>query len=153
MGCIGMNLDDFRRCTPAEFSVIYRFWLQHDERNVQNDWEQTRFLACCMLQPYSKKKLSPTDVCRFSWERKREQEAKKEVSTKERFEEIAKKWGERRDVIYFSLSFEELFSSTEFVSFSQRCCNSLRFMRASSLYLAHFSSSLRRFSFAFSALI
>lgn len=25
MGCIGMNLDDFRRCTPAEFSVIYRF--------------------------------------------------------------------------------------------------------------------------------
>lgn len=93
MGCIGMNLDDFRRCTPAEFSVIYRFWLQHDERNVQNDWEQTRFLACCMLQPYSKKKLSPTDVCRFSWERRREQEAKKEVSTKERFEEIAKKWG------------------------------------------------------------
>lgn len=93
MGCIGMNLDDFRRCTPAEFSVIYRFWLQHDERNVQNDWEQTRFLACCMLQPYSKKKLSPTDVCRFLWERKREQEAKKEVSTKERFEEIAKKWG------------------------------------------------------------
>ncbi|MBD8980843.1 MAG: hypothetical protein EGR83_02130 [Bacteroides cellulosilyticus] len=93
MGCIGISLDDFRRCTPAEFAAIYRVWQQHDERNVQDGWERTRFLACCILQPYSKKKLSPTDVCRFSWERKREQETKKEVSTKERFEEIAKKWG------------------------------------------------------------
>ena len=50
-------------------------------------------VTLCEKDPDKKKLDSPTDVCRFSWERKREQEAKKEVSTKERFEEIAKKWG------------------------------------------------------------
>ena len=93
MGCMGMSMNDFSRCTPSEFSIAYKVWQEKEQRLERESWEQTRFLACCMLQPYSKKKLSPTDVCRFSWERKREQEAKKEVSTKERFEEIAKKWG------------------------------------------------------------
>ena len=91
VGGIGMSLTDFDRCTPQEFHRIYEGWSRH---HLQEPWERTRFLACCMLQPYSKKALKATDVCRFPWEKGQNiGKAEAEASTRERFEELVKRMG------------------------------------------------------------
>lgn len=95
VGYMGMSIDDFCRCTPSEFSTIYEAWQEKSQRKEQETWEQTRFLACCILQPYSKKKLMPKDVCRFSWEKQQDEPSMEiEASSKERFEEIVRLWNE-----------------------------------------------------------
>ncbi len=40
--------------------------LEHYERG---DWERTRFLAYCNIQKSSSKRLSPTDLITFPWEK------------------------------------------------------------------------------------
>ena len=32
MGCIGMSLDDFERCTPSEFYAAWKQWHEQMER-------------------------------------------------------------------------------------------------------------------------
>lgn len=83
-----MSLRDFEGCTPQEFHWIYQSWCRH---RVEEPWERTRFLACCMLQPYSKKALKASDVCRFPWEAERSKALPHEESTKERFEELVRR--------------------------------------------------------------
>ena len=92
MGCMGMSMNDFSRCTPSEFSIAYKVWQEKEQRLERESWEQTRFLACFMLQPHSKRKLLPTDICRFSWENQPQDEKEESISTKDRFDEIAKLW-------------------------------------------------------------
>lgn len=89
VGSIGMSLTDFCHCTPHEFHCIYRSW---ERTRMREPWERTRFLACCVLQPYSKKALKVTDVCRFEWETEEKKQVAAE-STRERFEELKKKVG------------------------------------------------------------
>lgn len=48
------------------------------------------FLFCCVLQPYSKKALKVTDVCRFSWDVQEKLSLAVE-STRDRFEELKKR--------------------------------------------------------------
>nr|DAV78518.1 MAG TPA: hypothetical protein [Caudoviricetes sp.] len=83
-----MSLTDFERCTPDEFSQIYLYW---ERTHVHELWEQTRFLACCMLQPWSKKALKVTDVCRFEWDNRADHTPRHEESTRERFEELVRR--------------------------------------------------------------
>lgn len=92
LGCIGMSMKDFCRCTPFEFSSIYKAWQEKIQRQERESWEQTRFLACYMLQPHSKRKLLPSDICRFSWDKQSRSENEKSISTKDRFNEIVKLW-------------------------------------------------------------
>lgn len=87
VGGIGMSLTDFCRCTPQEFHCIYRSW---EQMHQHQPWEQARFLACCVLQPYSKKALKATDVCRFGWEEP-QNNPPPEQSTRQRFEELKKR--------------------------------------------------------------
>lgn len=89
VGSIGMSLTDFCRCTPHEFFLIYRHW---EQSHVRDPWERARFLACCVLQPYSKKALKVTDVCRFGWD-EQEKHTPATESTKERFEELKRRAG------------------------------------------------------------
>jgi len=89
LGGMGMSLDDFERCTPIEFEAAFRSW---EQNHCQDDWERARFLACCMLQPYSKKALKTEDVCRFPWDIRNSQvAAPAEESTWERFEELVRR--------------------------------------------------------------
>ena len=83
LGCIGMSEDDFARCTPAEVKE-------------RGEWERNRWLALCVLQPWSKKRLKAHDVCLFPWEIK-EQENREEPLDKterqERYEAAKKRYG------------------------------------------------------------
>ncbi len=73
MGCIGMSMDDFCRCTPSWFYKVYEAWHEREQRLEQAGWERTRMQCLCMLQPYSKKKLQARDVMQFPWEVKNEE--------------------------------------------------------------------------------
>ena len=56
--------------------------------------EQTRLLACCLLQPWSRKTLRPTDVIRLPWDKKEEvRKTSGAQSTRSRFEEIRQRAG------------------------------------------------------------
>ena len=52
MGCIGMSLDDFERCTPSEFYAAWKQWHEQMERMERSSWERTRTLALVYVQPY-----------------------------------------------------------------------------------------------------
>lgn len=69
MGCMGMRLNDFCLCTPAEFRAIFNAWQKREEMKQRQEWERTRMACLCSLQPYSKRKLDPTDILLFDWEK------------------------------------------------------------------------------------
>lgn len=64
-----MSLTDFDGCTPQQFTAIFEAWKEREERQRRDGWEQSRFVVCGLLQPYSKKVIAPGDVCVFSWEK------------------------------------------------------------------------------------
>jgi len=94
MGCLGMSLRDFERCTPFEFHSVFEAWSKHAEMRDRSEWEKTRYLCMCILQPYSKKKLRPVDVVVFPWERSTE--SKEVLSSEEqeaRYQAALKRYG------------------------------------------------------------
>ena len=88
LGSVGISLADFDALTPTEFEEVYRCW---ERSHLREPWEQARFLACSNLQPWSKKSLKVTDVCRFTWDDEHLGKQTTEPSTRERFEEVCKK--------------------------------------------------------------
>ena len=49
---------------------------------IRNGWEETRVICQCVLQPYSKRKLSARDVFPLPWD-ERDEEEEEEVLTEE----------------------------------------------------------------------
>ncbi|WP_290069796.1 hypothetical protein [Muribaculum intestinale] len=102
VGCIGMGHTDFCRCTPPEFQAIFDQW-HNRERNLDRGmWERARMMCICILQPYSKEPLSPTDIIRLPWDEEKlesvgtaamEQEDMPEL--KRRFSEVKARYGLR----------------------------------------------------------
>ena len=68
-----MSRTDFLQLTPEEFSEIAGQWNQNETVFFRSSWEQTRFMAHCILTPFSKKKLNPTDIVRFDWEKEKQE--------------------------------------------------------------------------------
>ena len=90
---MGLTLDDFERLTPEEFGRVYESW---SATHVRDSWERARFVARCALQPYSRRPLKATDVCRFGWDdAPAAGAAPPERSTRERFEELVRRTGAR----------------------------------------------------------
>lgn len=86
-----MSLADFCSMTPHEFDGTLRSW---HRTHVEQSWEQTRLVACCLLQPWSKKRLRPEEVMRFAWDRPQKNNAHPaESSTRQRFEELKRRCG------------------------------------------------------------
>ncbi len=98
LGCIGMSMQDFERCTPSEFKAIFDAWNGGRERLERSEWERVRMSCLCALQPYSKKKLKATDIMEFPWEKQeakteRREETREEVNA--RYEEAKRRFGLR----------------------------------------------------------
>lgn len=68
MGCIGMSMCDFERCTPAEFYEVWSRWQEREQQDQRDAWEQTRMLALFMVQPWSKTRLTVQDILTFPWD-------------------------------------------------------------------------------------
>lgn len=91
VGSMGMSLKDFDSLTPRQFRSVLDAW---QRVYIRQPWEQTRMLACCLLQPWSKKQLRPADVLRFEWDAPEKKEVHPaEQSTRQRFEEIRRRAG------------------------------------------------------------
>lgn len=71
-----MSLDDFMSCTPTEIAAIHEQWLNDGIAREHAQWERARMMCMCMLQPYAKNTLSPSDVMVFPWEGKGDDEMK-----------------------------------------------------------------------------
>ena len=98
LGCIGMSMDDFCRCTPSEFRAVYAEWQGLQDVLRRESWERMRMECLCSLQPYSKKRLAAEDIMRFPWEEadhEREADAKKEPSHAEIMERYRRAKAER----------------------------------------------------------
>lgn len=65
---MGMSLDDFMSCTSAEIAAIHEQWISDGIAREHAQWERARMMCMCMLQPYAKNTLSPSDVMVFPWE-------------------------------------------------------------------------------------
>lgn len=53
--------------------------IQNLEYNEEGDWSRTRFLAYCNIQKSSTKKIKPTDLITFPWEK--EDDNTEEINT------------------------------------------------------------------------
>ena len=96
LGCIGLSLDDFCRCTPAEFSAIHQCWADNERRKERGAWERTRMQCTTMLQPYSRHRLDPEDVLRFEWDGDHGDDDTEKLTAKEireRFEKVKREQG------------------------------------------------------------
>ena len=97
MGCIGMSIEDFERCTPSEFRAIYEMWQRQMEKEERGAWERMRMLGTCMLAPYSKRRLEAKDVMRFPWDEEEKSERENQTESKEvtmkRYTEAKRRYG------------------------------------------------------------
>lgn len=99
LGCIGMSMQDFERCTPSEFRAVFDAWNRRREMLERDEWERVRMSCLCTLQPYSKKKLRAVDIMEFPWEKHSEDSDKPIEETREdvnrRFAEAKRRYGLR----------------------------------------------------------
>lgn len=89
-----MSYDDFSRCTPEEFTSICEAYNRHDEAHSRESWERMRLLATVMIQPHTKKKITPLGLLLFPWDKKEDKKKEPEISKEEsrlRFETIVKR--------------------------------------------------------------
>ena len=68
VGAMGMGLADFCSMTPEEFRQAHRAWMETEESRMRSGWEMARTLSAFILQPWSKKRLQPSDVLKFPWD-------------------------------------------------------------------------------------
>lgn len=94
MGCMGMSMDDFCRCTPSEFNKAYEAWGECQERLERSAWERMRMQCLCSLQPYSSKKLRAEDLMRFPWEEEQKKSPCQEVQEELSHEEVMARYRE-----------------------------------------------------------
>lgn len=96
MGCIGMSMDDFCRCTPSEFQQVAKAWNASLERRERTSWEQVRTSCLCMLQPHSRQRLAPTDLMVFPWEKEKPANKPATSGKKTSTEELMRRYAEAK---------------------------------------------------------
>ena len=67
VGDMGMTVADFCELTPEEFSEALTIRQRPGVRRAGGG-ERARMMCMCILQPYAKNPLKPTDVMQFPWE-------------------------------------------------------------------------------------
>ncbi len=84
-GVVGIPPADIYPMDMETLDAAIRAWNEQEEQRYRTSWEQTRFLAHCLLTPYSKKKLRAEDIIRFPWEggRKKAKEKPHRLSPEE----------------------------------------------------------------------
>ena len=78
LGEMAMTWDEFMNYTPRVFANKVKGHHKAIERELQQSWEQTRWLAAIVINPHLKKQIKPKDLATFPWEQI------KKVATKEK---------------------------------------------------------------------
>ena len=71
MGVLKYSPSSFWDITLGEITTAIEYFHKMDTAHQQQSWERARFVALVLLQPHTKKgkKLKPSDVCQFEWEK------------------------------------------------------------------------------------
>lgn len=72
VGQIGMSVSDFEMCTPSEFESAVKMWHEKEEARLQSRWKMVRTMTTIMIQPHIKKKITPTSLLPFPWDKPKE---------------------------------------------------------------------------------
>ena len=78
LGEMAMTWEEFMNYTPRVFANKVKGHHKAIERELQQSWEQTRWLAAIVINPHLKKQIKPKDLATFPWEQI------KKVATKEK---------------------------------------------------------------------
>lgn len=70
LGLIRLSYDDFCRLTPTEFEHVYKAYSEKEDADYKDAWGRMRLAATVLLQPHTKKKITPEKVIIFPWEKK-----------------------------------------------------------------------------------
>jgi hypothetical protein len=70
LGQLGLTPSSLYDLTFREFSNAMAGRHHEIEMRERSEWERTRWLACLLLNPHTKKRLKPTDLATFEWEKK-----------------------------------------------------------------------------------
>ena len=92
VGTLGLRLQDTYSLTFDELAAIHRARQESEELSRRERWERTRFLAHCILAPFAKKRMRPTDIIRFDWEK--DDPPKATPATRQDFERIRRRYGD-----------------------------------------------------------
>lgn len=92
VGQIGMSLSELYGLDAEEFGAIYKSYAEREEGRYRAGWEQARFVSLNILSPYTKKKLKPTDIALFPWEKEQQRAERKRVSDRD-IERIKRQFG------------------------------------------------------------
>ena len=88
-----MTIDELYDLTPRSFSNKMIGYSQREEMIMQNHWEQTRMIVHSCLSPHLKKKMKPTELMPFDWDKKKK--VKKRIATQEEIQEVLKRYREK----------------------------------------------------------
>lgn len=88
-----MSYNDFERVTPIEFYYIYKAYTDSQTIKDRTSWEQTRILATMFVQPYSKSRITPTQLLPLPWDNKEKEQTTKLTKEQaiERFKKLLAK--------------------------------------------------------------
>ena len=68
LGEMAMTWEEFMNYTPRVFANKVKGHHKAIERELQQSWEQTRWLAAIVINPHLKKQIKPKDLATFPWE-------------------------------------------------------------------------------------
>lgn len=68
LGQLRLSPSAFYEITVQEIVAAMHGAAEVEERAYQQQWTQTRWLASLLLQPHTKNKIKPQDLCTFPWE-------------------------------------------------------------------------------------
>ena len=88
LGLIRLSYDDFCRLTPTEFEHIYKAYSDKEDADYKDAWGRMRLAATVLLQPHTKKKITPEKVIIFPWEKKSSAPVISKEQDKERLEKL-----------------------------------------------------------------
>lgn len=64
-----MSVRDFELCTVPEFEAVVKAWHDKEEARMQTSWEIARMTAAITIQPHVKKKITPSSLLPFPWDK------------------------------------------------------------------------------------
>lgn len=71
MGVVGLGYEDFCALTPAETACVFSAYREKSDGSRRDAWERMRLGACIGIQPYVKKRLSPSALLPLPWDNKK----------------------------------------------------------------------------------
>tara|TARA_R100000654_G_scaffold30078_1_gene54679 strand:- start:377 stop:658 length:282 start_codon:yes stop_codon:yes gene_type:complete len=89
-----MTLDELYDLTPRSFTNKMIGYTKREELLMQNHWEQTRMIVHSCLSPHLKRKMKPSEIMPFDWDKIKKQ---KKTASQEEIQEVLKKYRARAE--------------------------------------------------------